>query len=46
MTTPSAIPPLRSARLLVAGLVAVIVVLALALVVLIVPRTPGGVTQP
>ncbi len=42
MTGPSAVPPLRSARLLVAGLVAVIVVMALALVVLIVPRSPGG----
>jgi len=46
MTGPAAVPPLRSARLLVAGLVAVIVVLALALVVLIVPRSPAGNARP
>ena len=45
MAEPSRPSPLRSARLLIAGLVAVIVVLTLALIVMIIPRGTGSVAE-
>ena len=45
MAEPTRPSPLRSARLLIAGLVAVIVVLTLALIVMIIPRGTGSVAE-